>query len=237
MRRLLIALALVAVTTLAHAGTSGQDPSGGSPTGGAGGVCDPTTKQVLWGSLSGFAAGLGTAPLAPTTPGTAGQYICGLVMSACTGVYTKISCVVTTGLAATKGECGLFTADGATRVASTGALSTAAAANLTATVSSFTLVSGVSYLACWADSAVATVAYRAIGNLTSWNNVFVNTTFTSGVGATQVAPFNEACTAGSAPYTCCTGLGTGTCLGMADRTGVQGITAFSAIAPAMVMAP
>ena len=236
MRRRLISLALLlAVASPAHART-GQSPDSGVLSGGAGGTVPSTEKMFLSFGLSGFPP-QGSAPTSVTTGATAGLYACSMVTAPRGGAFTKIACAVTTGLAASSGECGIFDSAGAARIASTGVLATTAAAVLTATVASFNLTAGTNYLNCWADSAVATVAYRSGATATSFNNQYVNTTFNSGAGATQVAPFNDACTAGSTPYTCCTGLGTGTCLGMVDRVGVQGIVAASVMGPVIQVAP
>jgi hypothetical protein len=143
-----------------------------------------------------------------------------------------------TGLAAHVCEAGIFDSTGATRIASTGSQSCVASGTKDATgLTAFTLVGGTQYLACIATSAVATVVYLTMNTSDALNNSIANTTFAGGSGAAQVAPFNEACTAGSTPYTCCTGLGTGTCLGMADRTGVPGITASASNAPLIVIGP
>lgn len=237
MRRFLSALVLVAIATIAHAGTSGQDPSRGSETGGGGGVCDAALKVALFATQSGFGANVGSVPTLNITPATAGLYNCGIFQAPCTGTFTKLACSASTGLASSVGECGIFDSTGATRIASTGALSTAAAITLTKTGLSYILLSGTYYLSCWADSATATVVYRASSTPSGYNNQYVSTTFTSGSGATQVAPFNEACVGSTNPYTCCTGAGTGTCLGMADRTGIQGITAASVVGPILTAAP
>jgi hypothetical protein len=149
-----------------------------------------------------------------------------------------MSFAIATGLAASVCEAGIYDATGATRIASTGSQSCVAAGVINATgLPAFTLVGGTQYLACTASSAVATVAYVTMNTSDAINNAIANTTFSGGSSAVQVAPFNEACTAGSTPYTCCTGLGTGTCLGMADRTGVPGIAAGSANAPLIVIGP
>lgn len=236
MRRLLTSVALVLTLAGVASARTGQNPTGGLPSGGAGGVVLSTEKMFLWFGLSGFAP-QGTPPTQPVTPATAGLYNCSIVTAPRGGTFTKLACAITVGLAATSGECGIFDSAGAARIASTGPIATTAAATLSKTGLSFTLTAGTNYLACWADSATATVAYRANGTPGAYQNQYVNTTFNSGAGATQVAPFNEACTAGSTPYTCCTGLGTGTCNGMADRTGVQGLTAASVIGPLLTVAP
>lgn len=232
--RLALLLALLLVAAPAHA-RSGQTPSSGSATGGLGGACLPTEAFVLASNVDGN--GPLPAITTTTTGATAGLINCSLVQAPCSGVFTKMGCRVTTGAASAVSECGLYTSDGATRVASTGAVATTAATNISKTGLSFTLTSGTHYLACWASSATATVAYSGTTPGTAFNNLYVNTTFSGGTGATQVAPFNAACAGSTNPYTCCTGAGTGTCTGMADRTGVPGIAAASVSGPVIVVGP
>lgn len=236
MNKVIVAVLAVLLCATPAFARSGQNPASGSGTGGAGGACSPGTKVTL----SGVQNGNGPLPslTTTTTGGTAGLMNCSLVQAPCTGTFTKMACQVTTGAASSVSECGIFTSSGGSRVSSTGAVATTAATNLSATgLTAFTLTSGVNYLVCWASSATATVQYRGTTPGTSFNNQYVNTTFSSGTGATQVAPFNAACSASTNPYTCCTGSGTGTCLGMADRTGVPGIAAASVSGPVVVVAP
>lgn len=232
--RALVALLLLLVTAPAFAVT-GQNPTSGSATGGAGGACYASGKVTLAAAQDGF---MPIPQITTTTTGaTAGLYACSLVQAPCTGAFTKMACRVTTGTASSVSECGLFTADGLTRIASTGAVATTAATNISTTGLSFSLTSGTRYLACWASSATATVQYSGTTAGTAFNNLYASATFNSGTGATQVAPFNAACAGNTNPYTCCTGAGTGTCTGMADRTGVQGITAASVSGPVIVVGP
>jgi hypothetical protein len=226
---------LFACASLASAG-SGQNPSSGSITGGGGGACPTAGKVTLFGAANTFAP---VASVTTTTTGaTAGLYACSLVQAPCTGSFTKIGCRVMTGLTSSVSECGVYTATGGSRIASTGAVATTASTNiLTTGLSAFTLTSGVNYLVCWASSAAATVVYSGTTPGTAFNNLIANTVFNSGAGATQVAPFNAACSASLTPYTCCTGNGTGTCLGMVDRTGVPGIVAASVSGPVVIVGP
>jgi hypothetical protein len=200
-------------------------------------MCNPAEKLTLATTLSGHGH-VGLAPGAVVTPSVAGLYVCSLVQAPCGGTFTKLACANTVGLASSQGECGIFNATGTARIASTGPLSTATATTLSTTgLTAFTLTAGTNYLVCWADSATATVSYRIVGTPTTFANTFVNTTFQSGTGATQVAPFNLACTAAATPYACCSGSGTGTCNGMADRTGVPGLTAAGVAGPPIMVAP
>ena len=236
MRKLVLVALLVLACASPAGARSGQNPSSGSATGGGGGTCSPSKKVVL----AAVQDGSGPLPsLTTTTTGsTAGLINCSLVQAPCTGTFTKMACQVLTGTASSVGECGIYTSSGGSRIASTGALATTAAANLSTTgLTAFTLTSGVNYLVCWANSATGTVQYRGTTPGTSFNNQYVNTTFSGGTGATQVAPFNAACSASTNPYTCCTGSGTGTCLGMVDRTGVPGIAAASVSGPVVTVAP
>lgn len=234
MRRLLLVLALLLCTAPAFA-RSGQNPSSGSATGGIGGACSPGEAFVLSSNIGGN----GPIPILTTTTtgGTAGLMNCSLVQAPCTGTFTKLACRVTTGAASSVSECGIFTSSGGSRIASTGPTATTAATNISKTGLSFTLTSGVHYLTCWASSATATVQYSGTTPGTAYNNLYVNTTFSGGTGATQVAPFNAACVGSTNPYTCCTGSGTGTCNGMANRTGVPGIAAASVSGPIVTVGP
>jgi len=238
MRRLVLSLGLLVILTGVVSARSTQNPDAGSSAGGAGGACNALTgKLVLATALSGSGA-LGTAPAASSASATPGLMQCSQVQATCTGTFTKLACSVSTGSGTTQSECGLFTASGATRIASTGPQSTAAAATLSATVTAFTLTSGTNYLACFASTGVgAAVQYRALGTATAFHNQFVNTCFAGGSLATQRAPMNDECTAGSTPYTCCSGVKAGTCNGMADRTGVPGVAATAVMGPLMAVAP
>jgi len=240
MRPLLSGLILVLLASVAQA-RSGQSPSSGSLTGGAGGVDGACVggKVTLRDDLGG--SGMSSnAVTAIVVSATAGRYRCSTVRMPCTASgYTKMSFSVEVGLAASVGEVGIFDITGVTRIASTGPRSEVAAGAVDATgLASFTLTGGTQYIACHASSAAVTVSILSTntGNV-ALNNSIVNSAFLGGSLATQVAPFNEACTAGSTPYTCCTGLGTGTCLGMADRTGVSGIAASPTAGPLIVIGP
>ena len=240
MRRFLATLSLVAIATTAQAGTPGQSPSSGSLTGGAGGVDGACAggKVVLRDDLGGSGVAR-NAPTTATVSANSGRISCGMFRAPCTASgYTKISFNITTGLASSVCETGIYDSTGATRIASTGSQSCAASGVINATgLTPFTLVGGTQYLACVASSAVATVVYLTMNTSDALNNAIANTTFAGSSTAANCAPFNEACTAGSTPFTCCTGLGTGTCLGMVDRTGVPGITASASNAPLIVIGP
>lgn len=210
----------------------GQGPSTGTGTSGPGNFGTNCSTLLSLGEDQ-QAQGptlLGTASLA--TSGTPGLYVCHLIRPQCSANgWTKLGAQVTVGLAAQVAEIGVFTSDGATRLFSSGSQSVAVAGTISGTIAAFNLVAGTQYLVCWVSSAAGTVSFRIPYSPGTLNNLYGNTTFTSGALATQVAPFNEACTAGATPYTCCTGLGTGTCLGMADRTGVPGLAASASGSP------
>lgn len=237
MRRLLVALALVAVATFAHAGTSGQDPTTGSLTGGAGGVDGSCQgfKVTLHGDLQRSEAPRDAQQT--ITASSVGVYACSIFRMPCTAsAYTKIAySIITGGAANAQSEVGIFSADGATRITSSGVLASTAIQTNTATVSAFTLTGGTQYLVCIATSVAATLQFIGINAGALFNNQYETSTFASGAGATQVAPMNDACTANLTPYTCCTGVDTGTCLGMADRVGIQAIVGVGGTGPLVVI--
>lgn len=240
MRRLLVSLVLVVAMVSYVNARSGQSPSSGSLTGGAGGVdgacvgAKVNLRDDLGGSGMTF-----NAPTSVVIGATAGRYTCSTFRMPCTAAgYTKLSFSLSVGLASSVGEVGIFDITGATRITSTGSKTEAASGNVDTTgLAPFTLTGGTQYLACHASSAVATVSVLSMNAGSPFNNAVANSAWVSGAAATQVAPFNEACTAGSTPYTCCTGLGTGTCLGMVDRVGIVGIAASTTAGPIIVIGP
>jgi len=237
MRRFLATLSLVAIATIAQAGTSGQNPGSGSLTGGAGGVdgsCQGR-KVTLVGDLQRSNAVRNAEQT--ITIGTVGVYSCSAFRMPCTAAdYTKIAySVLTGGAAGTQSEVGIFSADYGTRITSTGVLASTVLQTNTAVVSAFTLTGGTEYVACVAASQSGTMQYNGTNPGAVINNQYENSTIVSGSLATQVSPMNDACTAGSTPYTCCTGVDTGTCLGMADRTGISGAVAASTSGPIIVI--
>lgn len=238
MRWLALLLVLILYAVPAHA-RSGQNPTTGTGVAGPGNFgTNCSTVLTLYGDEQ-WQGPSASALTTVTVAATSGQIQCHLVRPSCNVInWTKLACAVVTGLAASVSECGIYTADGATRITSTGPIATAAAVTLSATgLTPYSLTGGTQYLACWASSAAATVQYRAPILPTGFNNQYANTTFNSGTGATQVAPYNPACVGASNPYTCCSGAGAGTCNGMADRVGVQGITAASVQGPVLRLAP
>ena len=236
-RKLLLGVALALAFAVPASARQGQGPVSGSTTGGAGGACVSTDKQYLSQSQNG-AVPEGTSEVATTTPGTGGQFVCSLMQAKCTGTYTKLACAVTVGLAGTQGECGIFDSTGATRVASSGAVSTAVGLTISGTgLTPYVLTSGTMYLVCFADSATTTVTYRAPNTQSAFHNTYTNVTFSGGTGTAQLAQFNDNCTANVTPYSCCTGADTGTCIGMAAVTGVPGVAAASVMGPTVMAGP
>jgi len=240
MRRFLLIGGLVLLLAAPAHARSGQSPGSGSLTGGAGGVDGACvgSKVTLRDDLGGSGM-TANSPTSVVIGATAGRYTCATMRMPCTASgYTKISFSISVGLAGSVGEVGIFDSTGATRITSTGSKSEAAAGNSDTTgLAPFTLTGGTQYLVCHASSAAATVSIFSMNAGSPFNNAIATSALVSGAGATQVAPFNEACTANVTPYTCCTGLGTGTCLGMADRTGIQGVTASTTAGPLVVIGP
>jgi len=239
MRTVRVLLALLLVSAAPAFARTGQSPDSGSATGGAGGAC--TGRVALVGSLDGSTA-LGALAFSSALPSAAtkGIYACGTFRMPCTAVgYTQIGMVIGVGVASSQIEVGVFDSAGAARITSTGPLVGTTAGPMTATVTAFTLTSGTKYLACFAESEILTLTARTAHPGGSYfGSTFTSEVFVSGTGATQVAPYNNACTGLTAPYTCCTAANAGTCLGMADRVGVQGITASATASwPVIVIAP
>lgn len=101
---------------------------------------------------------------AQTTSGSANQLVCArLVAPYSISGATHITGGVTTGTGGA--SCGFAIyddADGGTRRATTGAVSCAAAANITASVSSFSLTQGTIYRICYCSTATSTVVFMTV---------------------------------------------------------------------------
>lgn len=132
--------------------------------------------------------------------------------------WTKLAAeIASAGPAGSKFAIAIYDGNSGARLLATNELAADAADSVSQTgLTAANLVPGGVYLACVAQSTASSVTYRAVagtntGNVKLWT-VLSGDTYRQ--TAADAAELNAACTGAGAPYTCCTGSGTGTCAGM-----------------------
>jgi len=166
-----------------------------------------------------------------TIGSTAGQLRCGRFNMPCNMSATALTFrIATAGAAGSQCAAVLYSLNGNTKYLDTG-VQACDVNNTTITITGLptaTLTIGTDYIVCLASSATATLTYFGITGTAYYN---ASSTYLS--TAANLAQFNANCTAPSTPYTCCTGLTTGTCTGMPSTTGT--LTGSSASPPELVI--
>lgn len=250
MRHLVAAVLLVAAFATGVRADQYQLPSSGSAVTSAE-ARDCNGRVFL---LDGDGAGAVPSPATMNANTTVGRAYCMSFSMLCTARdYTRMAFGITTaGPANSQQEVGIYTFDPTAlggnggpgvRVVSSGPQSSSSTGSPTVSgLGPFTLQQGTAYVACWAGSdttgAVRTVSPGStaqLANLVGFTPV--NVGWEGGNGAAQIFEFNGACTGAGAPYTCCSGADTGTCTGMAGRTGVPGAASGGVSGPLIVISP
>lgn len=210
MRRLAAALCALLMTAPAFAGTI--DAPAFPPR------CPFSAQQLPSSSPYGFTPGVNWETGSYLGP-AAGQLRCYRAVIGCQSSvgYTKIAFRVWTAVASSQGAVAIYTSDGATKVMDGGVKNTTSTTTYSTTgLTATNLQAGQIYLVCAAGSDVNLRVYAYADGLDQGPAPFGNplTTIEGGTAASELAQFNDNCTALDTPYDCCTGADTGTCAGM-----------------------